>query len=185
MLDALSDLGNRQCSRSGQVDQPLLLPFQLAKLLPQLSLGIAILGQQVVDRASQRLAHVIEGFGAQSFARHHFQEAILNLFDAAPRHRALLALLGRTDEVLVGAAVPVDLAVDQAAGSPFLRAVPAPQQPLQVVMVRDVPIALSLALIQDLLHFEERLLGDERLVATDVEFALIAHGSAARIGDGS
>nr|WP_318279143.1 hypothetical protein [Agrococcus baldri] len=175
MLDPFSDLGDRQCSRSGQVDQPLLLPFQLCKLLPQLRLRIAVFGQQVVDRASQCLAHAVKGVDAQPLTRHYFQKAILNLFDADPRHRALLALLGSTDEVLVGATVAVGLAIDQAAGSARLRAMSAPQQPLQVVMMRDVAIALSLPLIQDLLNLEERLLTDQRLVTTDVELALVAH----------
>ncbi len=39
----------------------------------------------------------------------------------------------------------------------------------------DVAVALSVAVIQDFLHLQERLFGNERLVASDVQGAFVAH----------
>jgi len=84
-----------------------------------------------------------------------------------------LPLVGGADEVFVGAASARVLGVQESARAPRVAAFATEEEPLQVVKVHDVTGAIALSRVEHRLHFEEGLLGDEGLVASDVELALV------------
>ncbi|MDL9980105.1 hypothetical protein QSV35_12250 [Microbacterium sp. ASV49] len=177
LFDALTDLAHRERPGCGQLDEALFLSFELVELLLELSLHVPILGEDVCYRGGDRFSHAVEDVGGQPLVRDHGDDLRFHLVYADVGHRAQPALMRGTDEVLVGAATPGVLAVQQAAGAASITALTTEEQPLQIVEVDDVPGSIALAHVEHALHFQERLLRDERLVSSDIQLALVPDDS--------
>ncbi|MDX2375643.1 hypothetical protein M4I32_02375 [Microbacterium sp. LRZ72] len=142
-------------------------------LRSKLGLHVSVGGEQFVERRRDALFHRLNGVGWEAFAGHDGHDVSLDLLDSDRRCRAEPTLFGGADEVLVRPAVAGVLAVEQAACAPGIVALTAIQHSLQVMGVDDVAVALPVALIQHFLHLQEGLLGNERIVASDVELAFV------------
>ncbi|ODT11037.1 MAG: hypothetical protein ABS61_05500 [Microbacterium sp. SCN 70-18] len=105
LLDPLSDLAHRQGARRCEFDESFFLCFELVQLLAQLSLGVAVLREDVVDGLRDGFLHLLEVIGRDPFGRNDRDDLRLELVDARARGRAQSPLVGSADEVLVDPAV--------------------------------------------------------------------------------
>src|SRR5690606_21749609 len=106
------------------------------------------------------LAQLVDGLGVEAFGGDGLHDVCLDNFQSDGWGQAEAPLLGGADVVLVDAAVAGGLTVEQAATPTGLEALAAEHDALEVVEVPDVAVALAVALVEDMLHLKECLLGE-------------------------
>ncbi|KHJ74135.1 hypothetical protein QR64_02795 [Rhodococcus sp. Chr-9] len=169
-----ADLVGRELTVRGEIDQSLLLLGELVELL-------AVGGVQVTDtslRISHRdvdgLANVVQELRWQSELGVVVEDVPLNVEHRQMREIAFTALAGQTQVVGVVAAVAFRLGVDQSRDATVDAAALAVQQALEVVVEHAVTLSSGGAVFDDLLDALEQVGGDDRLVSTREDFALVA-----------
>ncbi|MEZ5111183.1 MAG: hypothetical protein R2732_06770 [Microbacteriaceae bacterium] len=174
LLDPRADLGHREGPGRGQLDEPFFLGFKLVELLLELRLRVAVLREDVRHGGVYSRLHAREHVLGEALFRHLRDDSCLDLLDPHVHHGAQLPLVRGADEVLVCPATPSVLGVQEATGAASIAALTAEQHSLQIVEVDDVSCAVSLSGVEHRLHLQEGLLRYQRLVASDVELALVA-----------
>nr|WP_294179319.1 hypothetical protein [uncultured Schumannella sp.] len=99
------------------------------------------------------------------------RDLLFNLGHGQRREIADPLLPTATDEVVVDTTAAFDLAEDETTERALLEAFLAVQQPLQVVVMRDVSLAPLRPFGQDVLHAKEQFFRNQGLVASGEELA--------------
>ncbi|ODT21934.1 MAG: hypothetical protein ABS64_13520 [Microbacterium sp. SCN 69-37] len=174
VLEALAQLLDGDRSVGGEFDEPLLLGFELLQLRAQGVLLFLIRGLEFHEGASDFLTNGRDVLCIEALSRDPSRHLVFEFVESRRRHQAVTALLRGANVVLVRAAMPLVLAVDESTRAPLRLAFGAVQQAAQEVKVDPVAVSLAVASVEDLLHREEQLLRDERRVPARMELALVA-----------
>ncbi|QHC55116.1 hypothetical protein [Rathayibacter tanaceti] len=115
LFDACPDLAHGERAGCGELDEALLLGFELVELPLELSSGVAVLRKDVRHGAVDGSLDTVQNVFRESLLGHGGDDGCFDLFDPTIHHRAKSTLVGGTDEVFVGPATAGGLGVEQSA----------------------------------------------------------------------
>ncbi|KTS55350.1 hypothetical protein NS206_17145 [Microbacterium testaceum] len=133
-----------------------------------------LVGEEFLEGASDELLQGGDVSFGYFLASHHARDLDLEILYSDGAHVTDASLLACAHEVLVHAAVPVVLRVDETADAALGLASGAVEQSTQKVEVNSIAVALSAALVENVLHRQEGFFADQGLMAATVQFAFVA-----------
>jgi len=132
-FESFAELAAGELAIGGEVDQPILLRFELGELFAECVLLFLLVGLHLFEGVAHLVADLDEFLGVELFGGDSSGDGLFDVVEADARHGAEAALFGGAEVVLVGAAVAGVLAVDEATVSPSFLAFGAVEQAAEEV----------------------------------------------------